>query len=144
MAGTGANSRTAVRWYEVRSPATTPAVFQQGTYSPDTTDRWMGSIAMDKMGNMAIGYSASSATMYPAIRYTGRVSTDPLNSLETEAVIFSGTGSQTDGGRWGDYTSMSVDPADDCTLWYTGEYMVSTGPLNWATRLFSFKFTSCR
>ena len=143
LAGTGANSRTGVRWYELRSPGTTPTVFQQGTYSPDTTDRWMGSIAMDKMGDMAIGYSVSSSSIYPAIRYTGRVSTDPINVMETEAVIFSGIGSQTDGGRWGDYTSMSVDPADDCTMWYAGEYMAATGPLNWATRLFSFKFSSC-
>jgi hypothetical protein len=143
IAGTGTSARTAVRWYELRSPGATPTVYQQGTYSPNNTNRWMGSIAMDMVGNMAIGYSVGSATVFPTIRYTGRLATDPLNTMETEATIFAGTGSQTVGGRWGDYTSMSVDPSDDCTMWYTGEYMGATGQLNWATRLFSFKFPSC-
>jgi hypothetical protein len=141
--GTASNVRVGLRWYELRAPGTTPTVFQQGTYSPDTTWRWMGSIAMDKMGNIAIGYSASSASIYPAIRYTGRVPTDPPNTLQTEGTIFNGNGSQTGGDRWGDYTSMSVDPSDDCTMWYTGEYLASTGALTWATRIFAFKFPSC-
>jgi hypothetical protein len=143
IVGTGTTSRTGVRWYELRSPSTTPTVYQQGTYSPNTTNRWMGSIAMDMMGNMAIGYTAGSATIYPSIRYTGRQVTDPLNTMENEVSIFAGVGSQTVGGRWGDYSSMSVDPSDDCTMWYTGEYMGTTGQLNWGTRLFSFKFPSC-
>jgi hypothetical protein len=141
--GTGSNFRVGLRWYELRAPGTTPTVFQQGTYSPDTTSRWMGSIAMDKMADIAIGYSTSSATMYPSIRYTGRVPSDPLNTLEAEGTIFNGNGSQTGGGRWGDYTSMSMDPSDDCTMWYTGEYLASTGALTWATRIFAFKFPSC-
>jgi hypothetical protein len=143
IAGTGSSARTAVRWYELRSPATTPTVYQQGTYSPNNTNRWMGSIAMDMMGDMAIGYTAGSATIYPTIRYTGRQSTDPLDTMENEVAIFAGIGSQTGGGRWGDYSSMSVDPSDDCTMWYTGQYMGKTGQLNWGTRLFSFKFPSC-
>jgi hypothetical protein len=92
---------------------------------------------------MAIGYTAGSATIYPSIRYTGRQVTDALNTMENEVSIFAGVGSQTVGGRWGDYSSMSVDPSDDCTMWYTGEYMGTTGQLNWGTRLFSFKFPSC-
>jgi hypothetical protein len=143
IVGTGASARTGVRWYEIRNPQTKPAVYQQGTYSPNNTNRWMGSVAMDMMGNMAIGYTAGSATTYPSVRYTGRLVTDPLNTMETEATIFAGSGSQTVGGRWGDYSSMSVDPSDDCTMWYTGEYMPATGQLTWATRLFSFKFPTC-
>ena len=143
VVGSGSSKTLGLRWYQLRSPATTPVVFQQGTYSPDTTYRWMGSIAQDRMGNFALGYSVSSATMYPGIRYTGRVPSDPVNTLEAEVSLFSGSGSQTGGGRWGDYTSVSVDPTDDCTMWYTNEYMAGTGALNWATRLFSFKFPSC-
>ena len=142
--GTGSSSRTAVRWYELRNPGTSVTVYQQGTYSPDTTHRWMGSIAMDKMGDIAIGYSVSSASVYPGIRYAGRVSSDPLNELGAEATVYSGSGSQSSGARWGDYTSMSVDPADDCTMWYTGEYMGGSGALEWATRLFSFRFSACQ
>ena len=143
LVGSGSNRTLGLRWYQLRKPATTPAVFQQGTYSPDTSYRWMGSIAQDRMGNFALGYSVSSSTMYPAIRYTGRVPSDPINTLEAEVTLFSGSGAQTGGGRWGDYTSVSVDPVDDCTMWYTNEYMAGTGALNWATRLFSFKFPSC-
>jgi hypothetical protein len=104
----------------------------------------MGSIAMDKMGDIAIGYSVSSASVYPGIRYAGRVSSDPLNELGAEATVYSGSGSQSSGARWGDYTSMSVDPADDCTMWYTGEYMGGSGAREWATRLFSFRFSACQ
>ena len=143
-AGTGSSSRTAFRWYELRNPSTTVTVYQQGTYSPDTTHRWMSSIAMDKMGDIAIGYSVSSASVYPGIRYAGRVSGDPLNRLETEVTIYNGSGSQSSGARWGDYPSMSLDPTDDCTMWYTGEYMAASGALDWATRLFSFRFAACQ
>lgn len=144
MTGPASARRVGLRWYELRNPGTTPTLFQQGTYSPDATHRWMGSIAMDKMGNIAIGYSASSSTTPPSIRYTGRVPTDPRGTLESEVTIFGGNGSQTGGRRWGDYTSMSLDPTDDCTMWYTDEYMAATGSLNWATHLFSFKFPSCQ
>ena len=142
--GTGSSSRTAVRWYELRNPSTAVTVYQQGTFSPDTSHRWMGSIAMDKMGDIAIGYSVSSASISPGIRYTGRVPGDALNSLEAEVTVSNGSGSQLSGARWGDYTSMSLDPSDDCTMWYTGEYMAATGALDWATRLFSFRFTACQ
>jgi hypothetical protein len=144
LAGTASSRRTGVRWYELRSPGTTPTVYQQGTYSPDTTYRWMGSIAMDKVGNIALGYTVSSSTVSPGMRYTGRVSTDRRNTMEAEVTIFDGSGAESSGGRWGDYTSMSVDPVDDCTMWHTGQYMAATGNLSWATRLFSFKFPSCQ
>jgi hypothetical protein len=139
-----AGSSVGARWYEIRSPNGTPTVFQQGTFAPDSTYRWMGSIAMDQSGDIALGYSASSSSIYPAVRYTGRVPSDPSGSLETEASIMEGTGAQTGGlSRWGDYSAMSVDPIDDCTFWYTNEYLPSIGNFNWQTRIGSFKFSSC-
>lgn len=139
------NPYTGVRWYEVRSPGTTPVVYQQSTFSPDTTYRWMPSVAMDKLGDMAIGYSASSSSIYPAIRYTGRLSSDPLNTLQAEASIIAGGGAQSGSNlaRWGDYTSMTLDPTDDCTFWFANEYEATTGAFNWSTRIASFKFPTC-
>jgi hypothetical protein len=142
--GSSTARRYAPRWYEIRSPGTTPVVYQQGSYSPDTTYRWAGSIAMDKVGDIALGYSASSTSIHPAIRYTGRVPTDTLNKMEAEATILNGSGSQTGRlYRWGDYSSMAIDPVDDCTMWYAQEYIPSNGSFNWATNLFSFKFNAC-
>ncbi len=142
-AGTTSN-QTGVRWYELRAPNGTPTVFQQSTFAPDSNYRWMGSIAMDKAGDMALGYSVSSGSIHPEIHYTGRLPGDALNTMEAEAVIIDGTGSQTSGlSRWGDYSSMSVDPLDDCTFWYTTEYLTTNGTFNWHTRIASFKFPSC-
>ncbi|HEY3365915.1 MAG TPA: hypothetical protein VGK74_12735 [Symbiobacteriaceae bacterium] len=146
-----AGTSVGVRWYELRNPtggtmaSGTPVVYQQGTYAPDSNYRWMGSIAMDKVGDMAVGYSVSSSTMYPSIRYTGRVPTDPLGTLQAETNLFSGGGSQISRlSRWGDYSSMTVDPVDDCTFWYTTEYLKATGSFNWSTRIASFKFPTCQ
>lgn len=143
--GTGTSKRYAPRWYEIRSPGTTPVVFQSGTFTPDTTYRWMGSIAMDKVGDIALGYSASSSAIHPAIRYTGRTPATPVGKMQAEATIFNGPGSQTGQRlfRWGDYSSMAVDPVDDCTMWYAQEYIPTNGAFNWATRLASFKFNAC-
>src|SRR5206468_2170764 len=106
-----------LRWYELRDPNGTPTVWQQGTYSPDSTFRWMGSIAMDQVGDIAIGYSASSSTVYPEIRHTGRQPGDALGTLQSEALLQAGNGSQLKSlSRWGDYTSLTVDPTDDCTF----------------------------
>jgi hypothetical protein len=134
-----------IRWFELRAVTTAPTVFQQSTYQPDTTWRWMGSAAMDQSGNLAIGFSASSTTINPQIRYAGRLASDPINSLaQGEAHLFDGTGSQTGtGNRWGDYSSLTVDPVDDCTFWYTQEYYSTTGSFNWRTRIGNFKFTQC-
>jgi hypothetical protein len=133
-----------VRWYELRNPNATPAVFQQGTYAPDSNFRWMGSIAMDKVGNIALGYSVSSSFTHPAIRYTGRVPSDPLGSMQAENTILNGSGSQTGGlTRWGDYSAMTIDPGDDCTFFYTNEYLKTSGSFNWSTQIASFKFPSC-
>jgi uncharacterized membrane protein len=140
-----AGSSVGVRWYELRNPNGTPTVYQQGTYAPDSSYRWMGSLAMDRTGNIALGYSVSSANSFPSIRYTGRLAGDPLGVMtQGEGTIVAGGGSQNGGlSRWGDYTSMSVDPADDCTFWYTDEYLASSGSFNWHTRIASFKFPSC-
>ncbi len=135
---------TGVRWYEVRNPNGTPTVFQQGTFAPTSATRWMGSIAMDQAGDIALGYSESSSTVHPSVFITGRVPSDALGSMETEMSIVSGTGSQTGGlTRWGDYSAMTIDPTDDCTFWYTQEYMKTTGSFNWNTRIASFKFPGC-
>jgi hypothetical protein len=140
-----------VRWWEVRSPNATPVVFQEGTFSPgsgvggDGVHRWMGSAAQDSAGNLAIGYSASSATVFPSVRYTGRLASDPLGTLpQGEGEIVAGTGSQTAGGsRWGDYTSLTVDPVDDCTFWHVNEYVPVTSASGWRLRVGAFRFAEC-
>jgi hypothetical protein len=104
----------------------------------------MGSVAMDKAGNIAMGYSASSSSIFPSIRYTGRLAGDPLGTMESEGSLQAGSGSQT--GilrRWGDYSAISVDPSDDCTFYYTNEYLKSSGSFNWSTWIGSFKFPGC-
>ena len=140
-----AGSSTGIRWYEFRLSGGNPTVFQQGTYAPDSTFRWMGSIAMDHVGNIALGYSQSSSTTHPSIRFTGRAPGDPAGTMtQAETTVFTGGGSQTGGlNRWGDYTSMQVDPSNDCTFWYTNEYIPANGSFNWNTRLASFQLPGC-
>ena len=141
---TSATAASGLRWYEIRNPNGTPTVFQQGTYAPDANSRWMGSIAMDRVGDIAVGYSVSSSSLHPSIRYTGRTPADPLGTLQAEATIILGNGSQLPNlNRWGDYSSMSLDPVDDCTFWYTTEYLKTDGKFNWNTRIASFKFLGC-
>lgn len=133
-----------IRWMEVRNMSGTPSVYQQGTYAPNASYRWMPSLAVDKFGNMAVGYSVSTSKMYPAIRYAGRLSTDALGTLnQTEQTMFAGTGAQTSYSRWGDYAAMTVDPVDDCTFWFTTEYYETTGT-NWQTRIGYFRFPGCQ
>jgi hypothetical protein len=106
----------------------------------------MGSIAMDHQGNMALGYSVSNATtVFPGIRYTGRLSGDPAGQMTLgEAVLIDGSGSQTTrSSRWGDYTSLNVDPTDDCTFWYVNEYYTVTSLASWQTRIGSLKIPGC-
>ncbi len=133
------SGNTGIRWYEIRNPGSAPIVYQEGTYAPDSAYRWMGSIAQDNTGNMAVGYSVSDSAINPAIRYTGRVLGDPLGTLESEQTIVSGAGSQTNYSRWGDYSSMTVDPMDGCTFWYTNEYLETTG-YYWSTWIAFFNF----
>ncbi|MDD3815943.1 MAG: carboxypeptidase regulatory-like domain-containing protein [Desulfocapsaceae bacterium] len=146
--GTG-DGEAGIRWYELRDTGSNWVIGQQGTYagdSPDDKHRWMGSIAQDSQGNMAVGYSVSNATdTYPSIRYVGRLVGDTVGTLpQGESEIITGSGSQTgSAARWGDYSMMSVDPVDDCTFWYTQEYYETTSATGWQTRIASFKFPSC-
>lgn len=138
-----AGGSTGVRWYEVRNPATGPAVYQQGTFAPDTDNRWMASIAMDRSGDIGIGYSVASGITYPSIRYTGWEVGNTPGVLQAETSLVAGGGSQTGYNRWGDYSAMRIDPSDDCTFWYTQEYQAVSQAGNWNTRIGSFKFSSC-
>jgi len=138
-----ANGVAGIRWFELRNVTNGPVtVNQEGTYQPDTTWRWTGSAAMDHAGNLAIGFSASSSTASPSIRYAGRLVNDPLNTLaQGEATLIAGGGSQTGGSQWGGYSSLTIDPVDDATFWYTNEYYEnSSSP--WRTRIGSFRFPS--
>src|SRR5579859_59523 len=147
-----ADDPTGIRWYQLDvTSGTVPLTpTQQSTYAPaDGLNRWMPSLAVDKFGNMAVGYSTSSAGTFPDIRYAGRLASDPPNTLgQDETTLISGTGAQNNscgGGtciRWGDYSAMTVDPMDDCTFWYTTEYYTALGG-DWQTRIGSFRFPIC-
>lgn len=139
-----AGSSTGVRWYELRDTGAGPSVFQQGTFAPDSNFRWMGSIAQDKQGNIAVGYSISSSAIHPGINFASRASTDPAGQLSSETSLLTGTGSQSGHSRWGDYSSMSVDPTDDCTFYYANEFLNSTGDFIWSTHISSFKLGTCQ
>jgi hypothetical protein len=146
MIGTKKNaSYTGTRWYELRNLATAPTVYQQASYAPDNTSRWMGSAAMDKMGNIALGFSTSSDVLKPGIRYVTRLAGDPLGVMSNETTVVQGGGAQTGTlNRWGDYSQMSIDPVDDCTFWYANEYIKADGKYNWSTRMTSFKVAGCK
>ncbi|MDQ6765819.1 MAG: hypothetical protein M3Z22_06950 [Verrucomicrobiota bacterium] len=147
-AGTGPSGEVSgIRWWELRSPNVMPVIYQQGTYAPGITDgihRWMGSIAMDGQGNMAMGYSASDGTStFPSLFYTGRAAGSALGTMPLgEGSIKNGTGSQTGSNRWGDYTAISVDPTDDLTFWYVNEYVPTTSSVGWQLRIGSFKLST--
>jgi len=127
-------------WFELRNVTAGPVTkFQESTYQPDSTWRWLGSAAMDGSGNLAIGFSASSASIHPQIRYAGRSVGDPLNTLSSEKILYAGAGSQTDADAWGDYSCLTIDPVDDSTFWYTNEYYDTPSSLNWRTRIGSFR-----
>jgi hypothetical protein len=159
VANPGNSALTSPRWYQLNvtgGTVVTSGPLQQSTWAPDSlVARWLPSLAVDKDGNMAIGYSASSSTLFPAIRYAGRLATDPPSTLgQSETSLLEGTASQccnfSDGSvnnRWGDYSAMTIDP-DGCTFWYTNEYYQTPQPVslngdNWQTRIGSFKFGSC-
>lgn len=136
--------QTGIRWYEIRTPLT-PVVYQSGTFAPDTNYRWVPSMGMDQMGNIAVGYSVSSAAMHPSIGYTGwQAGLDPLGQMEGETSVIVGTGSQQPSNTaWSNFSGMSVDPSDDCTFWYTNQYYAADSVNKWNTRIVSFKFPSC-
>lgn len=130
--------RAGIRWYELRRSGGGWSIRQQGTYSPNADHRWMASVALDGAGNLALGYSVSNATsIFPSIRWSGRLATDPLGAItQPEVSVIGGSGNQTASFRWGDYSMMAVDPVDDRTFWYTTEYLPANG--NWETRIASF------
>lgn len=135
------------RWWEIRGLGSNPVLYQDSTYAPGVTDgihRWMASIAQDSAGNLGMGYSASSEALFPSVRYTGRLESDPLNEMRGEGVLVNGGGGHSNATvrRWGDYTSMNIDPVDDCTFWYINEYFATTGG-TWTLRAGSFKFPEC-
>ncbi len=138
-------TRAGVRWYEVRDPGGTPRIHQQGTYAPTTSSRWMGSIAMDKRGNIAMGYSVSGPSVFPSIRLAGRSVDDSLNRLSAEQSVAdaTGKGAQKATDRWGDYSTLTLDPTDDCSFWYTAQYQ-KDGVNEWHTKIIRFKFNSCQ
>ncbi len=137
-----------IRWYELRNVAGVWSIFQQGDYSPDSTNRWMGSMSMDRQGNIALGYSVTDNKVFPGIRYTGRLVGDPLGTMsQAEQTLIAGSkGNDISCGgpcpRWGDYSAMQIDPADGCTFWYTTEYLSVSRP-GWSTRIGSFRFSEC-
>jgi hypothetical protein len=139
-----AGTSSGVRWYELRDPGGAPKIFQQGTYAPDAAFRWMASTATDKAGNMLMGYSVSSPKISPGIRFTGRSASDPPNQMAVEQQAMPGKGSQQTPDRWGDYASMSIDPTDDCTFWFSTQYVSMTGKFNWSTSIVPVKFSSCQ
>jgi hypothetical protein len=142
--GAAGENRAAVRWFEVRDPGGTPVVFQEGTYAPDASYRFIGSIAMDRNGNMALGYTKSDETIHPSVAVTGRLAGDAVGTMGAENAFFEGPNSQPPVfGFWGDFSSMAVDPADDCTFWFTAEYTGAPSPFFEFTRVGSFKFPSC-
>ena len=136
-------ARAGIRWYELRDPNGTPVIYQSGNQTAEKLHRWMGSISINELGDVALGYSASGRNSYPSIRYAARRSDDPLGQMtQGEAVLVAGGNSQKTSPRWGDYTSMSVDPTDDCTFWYTNEYYPA-GKKYWHTAIASFALPGC-
>ncbi len=137
-----------IRWYEYRKMGSTFSLHQQSTFAPDNKSRWMGSIAMNADGDIGIAYSVSGNDINPSIYYTGRKANDPLNQLTIpEGIIQTGTVSLQDPtftvqvSRWGDYTTINIDPSDNQTFWTTQEYVGSYGgDFPWATKIASFKF----
>jgi hypothetical protein len=134
-----------VRWFELRKTGAADwTLFQEGTYAPDTANRWLGSNALDADGNMVLGFTAGADTLFPSIRYTGRLADDPPGLMTLgERSLMEGLGSQLLTSRWGDYSSLNVDPVDGCTFWYTSQYMPFTTNFEWRTRIGAFRIDSC-
>jgi hypothetical protein len=149
--GKGSSAQSAMRWYELRATPVGSGFtsYQTGTFQDKAASLWMGSTAMDKQGNIALGMSASSAAKDPSVWYTGRLASDPLGKMETSTIAAKGSAVETgDSQRWGDYSSMSLDPSDDCTFWYSQMYYNKKdgGKVSgdWDTRIVAFKFDTCQ
>jgi len=149
--GDPSQGHAGIRWYELRSRTRRNThspweIYQQGTYAPDANDRWLGSIAMDMLGNIALGFNVSGHNMFPSINYAGRRPSDPRGTLPLEKSLIEGSGAQLGYTNYGDYSQMTIDPVDDCTFWYTGTYLPALGTHlanDWHTRIGSFRFADC-
>ena len=149
---TAGTYQTGVRWFEMRRTGDAFTVFDQGTHNltpgngATGNNNWMGSMAQDNQGNLALGFSQASTTQRANIMIAGRTNnvTNSGTLNEGEAVFFAAAGSQSStGGRWGDYSAMNIDPVDDCTFWYTQEYYAATSTTGWSTRVGRFVFPTC-
>lgn len=148
------NEQAGIRWFELRQGNSGIwRLFQEGTHAPNGDSRWLGSIAMDRAGDIALGYSVSSDQTFPSIRYAGRLAGDRPGQLPRgELSIIEGATAQTRSDRWGDYSSLNLDPSDGCTFWYTNEYLepleledgTVTGVGVWQTRIANFRFDACQ
>ena len=146
--GTGVNVGLAggggVRWYEFRlDKARNAVLYQQGTYAPDSFYRWMGSIGIDQKGNIGMGYSFGGAPNYAGQRFAARLATDPPGALTLhETILVNGEAAQANTLRWEDYTTLAMDPSDDCTFWYVGDYL-RKGATSYSTRIGAFRIAGC-
>jgi len=145
--GKSANTAFAgIQLLEIRNPGSaTPSIFNNVHFNPDANSRWMGAAASDKLGNIGMGYSIGSSTLSPGIRIAGRTRGDLPSTIRGELSVKVGSGNQTSTAqRWGDYSTMQIDPDDDCTFWFTTEYTNNTSSANWGTQIVSFRFNSCQ
>ncbi len=148
---TAATYQAGIRWFEVRRVNDTFSVFDQGTHNltpgngSSGLNNWMGSIAQDNRGNIALGFSQAGTTQRADIKIAGRTNNAANSGIlnEGESLFYAAGGSQTGSNRWGDYSAMNVDPTDDCTFWYTQEYYATTSSISWATRVGKFRFPQC-
>jgi hypothetical protein len=134
-----------VRWYEFRLDKNRdPYLYQQGTYAPDGFFRWMPSVAMDKKGNIGVGYSFGGTPHFAGQRFAARLARDPKGKLTFhETVLANGEAAQTDTFRWEDYATTAIDPSDDCTFWYVGDYLKKGAP-GYTSRIGSFRLPGCK
>jgi hypothetical protein len=131
-----------VRWYEFRiDKQRNVSLYQQGTYAPDSAYRWMASPAIDGKGNIGIGYSFGSSSQFAGQRFAARLSGDKLGVLSlNETILIEGESAQTTTLRWEDYTQTAVDPSDDQTIWYVGDYLKKNAK-NYSTRIGAFRIS---
>ncbi len=134
-----------MRWYEFRlNQKREPVLYQQSTFAPDSFYRWMGSIGMDRMGNIGMGYSFGGTPHYAGQRFAARLAGDTPGVLAFhETVLAEGEAAQKNTLRWEDYTTLAMDPSDDCTFWYVGDYL-RAGESNYSTRIGGFRIPGCR
>ena len=144
VADASGTDHAGMRWYELRNSGSSWGLVQSSTFAPDSDHRWMGSIAMDASGNIGLGYTTASATTFPSLNYAGRYASDAAGVLtQGEGTLVAGGGSQmSTTNRWGDYSTLSVDPADGCTFWFTSAYYPVTANALWHTRIGSFSLLS--